>query len=749
MVTVIAILAFQVSCTKNHWFGNKSAPLRVLTQSSQDASGLCKSFLSIFQDQDWQSYQTLECLVTKVEGIWDKIDGKQKNELSNSELQILIRKGLVNLGDTAEKTYAKLNAIRMLLGLSPEAFKKDEIEKWISWWRENRSLLRDEYQKLSDRSEFVRYEDLLKSSKVIASFFSHAHWLLSSEELALQILILTEPEDRYVAKSVAPVFKTIADLLGVTCPNMPNSGNWDAEIISSCLPKVFEHFKSAAYWIEYVLNPSLVDPDPTKSKEALRELTFTASQWFQEPSLHPLHTRIWLDLASSVGVQPPDDILQALSVIRRLGTRITEELIYPEGVVHILDTIRRFQDKLMEGLHVFVKAQRLDHCQNMNPQTWKDCILRTDEPEIKSSPAYQLAKQVHNLHYGQKVNPLNGKEFLKTTFFQSLVEEIFTAFDDDGDGFISAETSDGNNELFNIIYFVSQFWDLLHRFYANILQKIDGKPLDESPPLRTFEGINLYGMSKLVALISEMLVTRTPEQRNEIERLVSNLTNVIPGSTLVLDRPSTLAALLFVDSLSEYRQAFLSGSGLEVSFDDKKNPVVKKAALKTAIPVILAQHFPRTFESCLSFGFQKSCKLLFDRVMPFEKQGSFIAVSDFDLITTIAVGAEGLIDACDENNDGKLTWKLFDGADELDCGFTKLKDTILRLMESKVIRPKNQDLIRATLETLNSFFLFRKVGKISMVRGSKAGVLYLPVFFLYDSATLGSLYSLFADLIKN
>jgi hypothetical protein len=74
-------------------------------------------------------------------------------------------------------------------------------------------------------------------------------------------------------------------------------------------------------------------------------------------------------------------------------------------------------------------------------------------------------------------------------------------------------------------------------------------------------------------------------------------------------------------------------------------------------------------------------------------------------------------------------------------------------MESGVVHvsPNTKSLAETALNTINSLFITRTVGKVALIRGSmSAPLLNLPFFWAFgNTATLGSSYALLSDIVAS
>ncbi|CAK9250358.1 unnamed protein product [Sphagnum jensenii] len=76
------------------------------------------------------------------------------------------------------------------------------------------------------------------------------------------------------------------------------------------------------------------------------------------------------------------------------------------------------------------------------------------------------------------------------------------------------------------------------------------------------------------------------------------------------------------------------------------------------------------------------------------------------------MGLEGVFDNCGKG-DGTLSLSIGNGDDQLDCGFTRLKDGVERLIDAKIIKTSTLTSLEVTtvLGSVNSIFLTRTPGK--------------------------------------
>lgn len=224
---------------------------------------------------------------------------------------------------------------------------------------------------------------------------------------------------------------------------------------------------------------------------------------------------------------------------------------------------------------------------------------------------------------------------------------------------------------------------------------------------------------------------------------------------MYLDQMAVTAVIVLADSLSTFRGEYLkvlAPQQVMVQVDGQERGTVLRSTLALALPEMLKNNFPRTYRACNEFGFDASCAIAFNGLLPdSSKNGTAVFVADLDIMTIAAAAVEGLLDTCNVDGNEVLSWDAADGNDELDCGFVRIKDILKRLIEVDVIHASSGTRVLANLalETINSTFVTRVIGKVALVRGTRKQVLlHWPLFWLHNDATIGSVLGLVSDIME-
>lgn len=754
LVGALLIQHTMIGCSlKNHW-GEKPKTPQIIESTLESAE--CPPIQKIVTAAEAVSNSTFQCWSEQIEKIWTQVYGKKKDTLSEAEIATLIRKQILRVPGDTEQSILRIFAIKRLLGF-PRDLRRDRVEDWVHWAKAQRSFVRSLYEKIHAQTASLSYIEIEKGIQVLSTVLKRMNLVLSSDELAQTIITAFDIQDSAIQKALIPGSDVALNAVAVLCPTLQQQELWNTPQIGQCLDLLLEKFRPGAPWFEFLVQPihELSPERITQVRASLRELSVEVKNWFNSPKLSPIYPTRWLDFSRKMGAHPPSNLLDSLRVIRRLKTRSNEEIIYPEGMIRIFAIIRNTQEAILDGIPSFVEATLNHQCQNPSTTYWTECILKNYENEAERSPAIKVAWRVKNFHHGQTTVPLNGKTFSKISLFYELAGQAIALFHDDcppdssrwktcNPNFITSDIGDENDHLAQLITVGVTSSETLDRFIKNIKNKINRRPFEEDDSIID-QKWNISGLARLIAMASDLFVKRTTEESNLLSNLMSML--VLPNkSSVSLDQLAITAILENIDSLTHYRETYLELLGNPPPHDLKPKDVIHE------LNTLLHETFPRTYESCSAFGFDQSCKLAFQRLLPVGfNQSESISSRDLDLITITASALEGLIDSCDRDGDSRLQSNFFKGNDELDCGFIRTQEVIKRLIESRIVNISQWDQAQYQLLIwiINSTPFTRIYAKIAMSRGTTKDLLthlLWPPFSLSPFATLGSIYSLIGTI---
>lgn len=775
---------FSSACSLKNWWGEQKR-VEQISQSANTGKS-CAPIINIVASQtEEESEQTLNCWSSKLNKIWSQIEGENKNSLSEAEIATLVRKGILDLPGDSEITLKRILTGKKLVGFFGSVDRK-KLDDWLTWAQQNRIRARFLYRKFKSQEGRVLYSDLQEAIAMLSSGLERMNWKMDSHDLAYTLTTVLDLQDEEIRAAVAPGAEVAINVLNSVCPSFKKKDTWEPSSLGACLTAMAEEFKTGAPWFEFLANPVddltvgqvaaiqyTLDSDPKNAEDPTR-LTYHVNQWFHQPHLGVLLPTRWFELARRMGANPPNNLIDSLQVIRRFKSRSNEKAIYPEAAIYLYQIAQQAQLEILNGLPLFIQATHNGGCANSKATYWSECVLADYGAASAASSSIAIATAVKNINHGATSAPLDGHEFSKIMFFHTAAARIIDAFQDENTAcnespcqakIITTDIGDENDKLVQLITVGVASGENIQRFYSNIRRKFNHLPLPSDQNSFLDRRWNIGGFARLVAMSSDILVKRTPSENGLFIALLSNL--IRPSANSVsLDQLAVTAILTTVDSLPQYRESYLDLATDSDNSGDKKinrwnieylrNPetqdvLVNRTSVIKNLRPLLKNNFPRTYQSCEDFGFETSCELAFDSLLSSSKSNDdVIPAAELDIITIIASAMEGLMDNCDyTNRDGFLRWDLFNGNDELDCGFDRTQAVVQRLIDSNILKMSNFDSERTKglLNLVNINAITRVAGKVSMARGTTENLLlYVPLFWKYPYATIGSIYGLIADI---
>lgn len=744
---------------RRYW-GEAPVSQGVVDLASQASGPGCASPLEVLTaSTDQKSLEVLECWEKTAREVFRAVRGEHEGRILASEIRYLISRRVISFTGDIERDQRRVEAVLGVAGFQDATLSAEGFQRWSGWVRTKRLQLRRSYALWVELPEVAprRYEDFHALVHLGASALRQAGFRFSPEEMAHVWDGAVHPEDRDWRRALVPVARSLFEVASTLCPGLDA---WDAAVMAGCLERATDGLAAAPRYVEWVLNPAPAANAADRFDSAraqvledeLREAGRRFQDWFSQPGLGTIRTDHWVEMMNALGARLPDDILDRLGWIEKLKGRSTAGEIHPSAISRFFAVAGRAQVRIWRAIPVFQRLEREGRCGGAD---WKNCAYTgTAQPSL-APEAIRWALQIRNLKWGREAVPLTGRRLSQMAYFAELADEVLRAFDSDGDGVVQASPIEEEDEILDLMASVLQGIESWQALVGNLEAKWKGDVLKGGAPVVPISGLSLHGLARLLAMSSDVLVVRdSPEERNRLEEIFGLLVNLFPRSALFLDSKSLAASFTLALSLGDFSEAYQqeleSVEELAVRLDPASRArFVHEDELRRALPSLLLRHFPRTAESCHRWGWQKSCERAFLQILPrSDDYPELIRVSDLDLLTIIATAVEGLVDSCDRDGDGELEGNLWSGSDELDCAVTRVKDGTLRLMESRVLKIERfwqRAGVEITLHAMNSLFVGRHFGKLSIVRGRPVVV---PVWGIWRSGSVGSLYSLLGHLSR-
>ena len=756
---ILAVMTFD-GCSLRSWWGEKGPAREAI--SMPDTKPSCGDLAEVLTGSEERSLAVFDCLQLRFSSLWENVEGHKKNSLSDEEFSILVRKGVLGIHGDREDLLKRVFTLKNMLGIKPGLIRA-EVDSWLDVARKVRGGARYLFQKIKSRNEPFFYSDLELGVAVSAPVLSKAAVDFNSREVADLWISVLGLQDRDIVGTLPAGLDFAINILNAVCPNFSVRDRWNSVETSQCLQLLVGQFKGAAAWFDFATNPDYKFNLKNYGfiNESINSTESKLTSWFDDPRLGYLETRRLIDLSKGLGVDPPTKFIDSLGLVSKFHNKSSGKLIHPTFLQHDLGLMANFHRLLLESMPVFTDASERHKCLPLSgrrePYSWRECVPTDIEAARKKYELVDLVLRVKNTNYGGEAVPLDGRMFSRILLFYILSGEIVRVFDNDGDGIISTNIGNNDDELVHLLSTGVQGYEVIKRFTDNVGRKFKGLMIEPGDPTDRFNKFDITGLARLITMTNDVLVVRTRENEDFLKGIFSYLFNIFPKSSVFMDQMAVTAVTTTLDSLADYRKVYLSvlGKNELLSKDDleyQRPGLVHRDDITKFLPEMLKRNFPRTYESCTEFGFERSCGIAFDEIIPSAESGSaYVSPDDLDILTIVAISIEGLLDTCDKNGDKRLSWKVIDGKDELDCGYTRFKDVVQRLMEANVIHASAFDKAKVNfmLEAINSIFVTRIMGKISIVKGNNDWlVLNLPFFWAYNHATIGSVYGLISDTLN-
>jgi hypothetical protein len=761
MVKVILFIFSAItlsSCSvKNSWWGEDAPPVKVA--ESPASTDDCPGPQKIVDGTEAQADRAIQCLENSINDAWKTIRGSEKNALWDREIHTLIDHNIVSLSDDKNLSKKKVQAVKQLLGIQ-DRVTKEKTDALVQWLKNNKTDIREVYNKFvarpeSRKNEKILYADLTRANHVFTTLLRTTNMKIGKEELGTLLRdLIDEGKDTTTPEFMLVLF----DMVGVVCPNMAKSAVWESNILASCTDRLLKDLSPGKDWFEFILNQVTNPIAPEKIQDSLNEVIGIMDRWMQQDTVEGIHPELWVKLAEKMGAKPPAEFLDSLNIISKFDPKSSGRYISPTTIGHAFHTIYYYHSFLLLGLPVFLNAFEQHKCLNQDAKNWKDCQIKVT-PEMRTNNSLDIAMKVYNDDFGQNASPFNGSRFKDICLFYALSKEMILAFETENKGFISADSTNEKDEVMVMLSTILDSVDVVDRFFGNLELKLQNIPIKDQEAFSSYNELNMKGLARLVTLVGhDILARRTPKQRNLLQKLWSNVTNHFPSGSMILDQEALTAVLIEVTSLGGYRIAFTGMDGYDVVHPDskiksKEDPqynrfLVDRRSVLDALPDLMKRDFPRTYESCMAFGWERSCGIAFDQVLPGDNRTTpWIAASGLDLVALVATGFESLMDSCDVDRNNRLSWSVWDGDDELDCIVVKADDITKRLMESGLVKIKEAKKVGVILDLVKSMVLTRSFAKVALIQGGTKGIGWGPVKLLgMGDATLGSMYGLLSEL---
>jgi hypothetical protein len=731
LLILLLVVPSIISCKtlKNIW--NESPPPRKIVILQSDP---IPSFFNILSaESDAESNATLEAWRSNAMNSFSKIKGSTPNYLSLDEIEVLIKKQLISLSDTEAVSISRIRSILPLLGFKGGIDRLDVI-RIFDFLKDNRTRLRT-FHALFLSNDPVK--SLIDSGKLSELLQLIAEVLILGGNESIQIndfgkLLepwLPETSVHLRAASSSTVL-LVTSFFSSLCGDRVPYRVWNGKKFGTCLNDLAHYFQPLRPAVDLMVGRRDIYTDREILKISAGQFKSKINDWIQGHHHTNFPVTTISKLATDLDIPKPYHFFKLTEWLPKLNSESSVFEVSPTLVVDFGGIIQNHLLKLIE-------VTEGETCDLKLINDWKNCDY---------NGKYSTLSQLFNDEYATLLRTHNLRLVSQLTFYDALSEFLFTRLDDDQDGYLSGTIKDLITVGIRVID--------SHAFLDNVFQRIQEKPVVISSLENTLKDLRRVGLSELAALAANIIPNRdNGTKRNIISKLGSQIyfsKNEIPN---VIDPIGLTSFFYLYDLVYSLRSNYLEKYDLPKTVLSPSVSMIPRKKIIAALPKILYDHFPRLYNSCLQWGFERTCGVAFTEVLPGPNPGSdSLEPYEMDIITVVSIFMESMMSRCDRNQDDLFSTDITDIYDEKACVLKVSRELALRLMETGIL-DKSKKIKNLSFLVANTR-AFRGVGKQALAQGSMKNLEWnfwreYPPFRLLTSkaASMGSTLSLVAELM--
>jgi hypothetical protein len=725
IIGVVAISAQLAGCSmiRSIW-GEKAPPRKTVKVESQKLPEIT----DIFNNDEDVAQKTLDQYKKSILDSFDQIKGKEKDRLSMEEIESLARAGLAKLSEKQETNIKRIRSVLTLLGFK-DGISRAEVVKLLTWVEDNRIQGKAFYDILIKNDD-----DLKLDSKNLIKLIQFTGSLValggdsSMDVQQVSNLILPWIPEHYVhaSKALPSGIDLMIAVFGSLCGDRIVENQWNPKRNGECLLSLTDHFKSTAPVFDLIfdrLNPMLERKQLKIANDTLLE---KVESWMKDHHHPPFLTQKVATFAEQLEIPSPYQFFQLTEWIPKLNAESTAKSFNP---LFFTDIARLLQNWVNTFLEVTASTEEKDGCAFID---WKKCEFQGE---------YDTADKLFNDEYATLVRHINLDFIYKISFYDSVSDYLIKGLDQDEDGLLMDDIKD-------LITIVVRVLDS-NAFAQNVILRIQEKPVEMINTEKSIQTLRRQGLGEVAALAADLIPVRGGSKRSLIRKLTAQVYDSDKHVGFALDRLGLTTFIYVFDLIGNLRSQFLRDYNFQ-SETVGTTTWIKRRKIMELLPRILHDHFPRIYNECLNWGFERTCGVVFSEILPSPAEGKdTLEPSDIDTITLTSILLESMMNRCDRNQDDKLSTNILDGYDEKSCIMTVSKTLVNRLMNANIM--KNERSTRTLLKAMQFPFV-KPVGKVALERGTmkRIGFRVIPVVsWVSGPAYLGGVMSLAAEFMDD
>jgi hypothetical protein len=682
------------------------------------------AFETVFDDDQKVADHTLSLWKQNILDSFNQIEGSKKDFLSIDEASTLVRKGFVKLSPDRELSVKRAQAAMTLLGYK-NGISLSDVKSLFAWLDANRAQAKTFYQMFlatNPKNDSWNSKDLVAVLQLFGSFIElGGDDSLSAKQMATLIDPWIPETYPHAKAAVESGINFGVSFFASFCGDRVESTQWNGKKIGVCIRDAADYFAPTGPVFDFLFGHY----DPVRSKAELtaaNAILVTKVQEWLKGHQHPLFpTSRVADFANSLSIPPPYHFFKLTEWLPKLNADSSELAFSPSFFLDLAPMIQNW-------ITTFQSVTAKEKC---TLDDWTQCEFKGE---------YEPVDQLYNAEYATLIRSKNLGFVNKIAFYDSIAKFLMGKLDTDHDQLLGDNIKD-------LIGIAIRLMDS-NAFAYNVVQRIQEKPIDPSSAEESMKSIKRQGLAELAAFAADLIPERAKNKRSFVKMLQAQIYSNEKNLTYNLDQLGVTTFLYIDDLIGSLRADYLKNYDLPVRAEGSLN-YVKRRKVVEALPRILFDHFPRIYNECLEWGFERTCGVVFTEVLPGPNEGrDDIETYEMDIVTLTSVLLESMMNRCDRNSDDRLSTNLFDGFDEKHCMINVSQALARRLMNANIIESDSKAELLMTLVKRVPFV--RWVGKVALARGSAKGMglRILPPFSLVSGqASLGSVLSLAAEFM--
>jgi hypothetical protein len=675
-------------------------------------------FIDFFSDDD----RIAESALTKYENFvldsFDKLKGKEENRISIEEIKTLAKYGLAELSKDQKTSLARIDSALSLMGFK-NGITRQQIQDLLRWCRENRIQAKAFYDTLI-RSD---PKDLTSSSLIEMLHFTGSLIQLGGSDSLnpVQVSSLIKPwiplQYPHAIQSLTSGIDLMISIFSSLCGDRVDANSWNAKKNGQCLITLTDHFQSTAPIFDLMFDR--LNPITEKSALATANATFVykVQNWIKDHHHPRFPTQKVANFASDLDIPAPYNFLKLTEWIPKLNSASTPEYLSPGFFIDLSKMIQEWVNTLLK---VTADSDQDPVCRSVQ---WRSCIFKGK---------YETADKLYNPEYATLIREKNLDFIFKISFYDSIGDYLIQLFDDDQDGVLQQDIKD-------LITIVIRLLDS-NSFTTNVFLRIQEKPIMPKNTDATLNSFRRQGLAEVAALAADLIPDQGNRQRSILKKLSSQVYDPKEHPVKTLDRLGITTFLYVYNLLENLREQFL----IEYPLDLQKVGAIEwvsRRKIVENIPRMLHDHFPRIYNDCLSWGFERTCGVIYTEVLASSPDNNLLEPVEMDILNLTSILLESMMNRCDRNKDDRISSNLIDGFDEKDCVISVSQALAIRLMNANIIDDEKKT--RVLLRILNWLPPAKWMAKSAISKGTLKGL----NANVWKDATLGSIMSLAAELM--